>query len=124
MTYIPTEITVACIAAIGSLAVAAFNAIASYRKDKRDAVYRRQREQMEQERDRRDREREMREDQRHAMDEALMDGVSSCLDALDISLIALQGGHLNGNVEAARDRVASSARQMRKVKDSTLSRII
>lgn len=124
MGYIPTEITVACIAAIGSLAVAAFNAIAAYRKDRRDNRYRLQRELAEQERDRRDREREAREDQRHAMDEALMDGVSSCLDALDISLIALQGGHLNGNVEAARDRVASSARQMRKVKDETLSRIL
>lgn len=124
MGYIPTEITVACIAAIGSLAVAAFNAIAACRKDRRDNRYRLQRELAEQERDRRDREREAREDQRHAMDEALMDGVSSCLDALDISLIALQGGHLNGNVEAARDRVASSARQMRKVKDETLSRIL
>ncbi len=124
MTYIPTEITVACLAAVGSLAVAAFNAWAAYRKDKRDAAYRQQREAVEKERDRRDREREAKEDQRHAMDEALMDGVSSCLDALDISLIALQGGHLNGNVEAARGRVASSARQMRKVKDETISRFL
>lgn len=122
MTEIPTEITVACIAAVGSLLVAAFNAWTAHRKDKRDAEYRAIRERAEQERDRREREREAREDQRHAMDEALMDGVSSCLDALDISLIALQGGHLNGNVEAARGRVASSARQMRKVKDETLSR--
>lgn len=124
MNEIPVEITVACIAAIGSLIVAAFNAWAAHRKDQRDTLYRQQREVVEKERDRRDREREMKEDQRHAMDEALMDGVSSCLDALDISLIALQGGHLNGNVEAARERVASSARQMRKVKDATLSRIL
>lgn len=124
MTSIPTEITVACLAAVGSLLVAAFNAWCAYRKDRRDAAYRQQREQAEKERDRRDREREAKEDQRHIMDEALMDGVSSCLDALDISLIALQGGHLNGNVEAARERVASSARQMRRVKDQTISKIL
>lgn len=119
---IPTEITVAAIAAIASLLVAAFNAWTAIRKDRRDTRYREIREQAEKERDRRDREREIRDAQRSAMDEALMDGVSSCLDALDVSLIALQGGHLNGNVEAARQRVASSARQMRKVKDETLSR--
>lgn len=119
---IPTEITVAAIAAIASLLVAGFNALTTIRTNRRDAEYRAMREQAEKERDRRDREREIRETQRSAMDEALMDGVSSCLDALDVSLIALQGGHLNGNVEAARQRVASSARQMRKVKDETLSR--
>lgn len=124
MTEIPAEITVACIAALGSLAVAAFNAWAAWRKERRDLAYRQLRENAEKERDRRDRERELREEQRHAMDEALMDGVSSCLDALDVSLIALQGGHLNGNVEAARDRVASSAREMRRVKDKTIARMM
>ena len=118
------EITVACIAALGSLAVAAFNAWAAWRKERRDLAYRAKREGAEAERDRREAERVKREEQRHAMDEALMDGVSSCLDALDVSLIALQGGHLNGNVEAARDRVASSAREMRRVKDRTIASIL
>ena len=116
-----SEITVACIAALGSLAVAAFNAWAAWRKERRDLAYRQVRENAEKERDRRDRERELREEQRHALNATLMDGVSSCLDALDVSLIALQGGHLNGNVEAARDRVASSAREMRRVKDKTIA---
>ena len=119
---IPTEVTVAAIAAIASLLVAGFNALTTIRTNRRDAEYRTMREQAEKERDRRDREREIRDEQRSTMDEALLDGVSSCLDALDVSLIALQGGHLNGNVEAARKRVASSARQLRKVKDETISR--
>ena len=117
MYQIPTEVTVACIAAIGSLLVSLVNAIAAWLKDKSDKAYRAEREKAE-------RERAVREDQRHAMDEAMMDGIASALEGIDISLIALQGGHLNGNVEAARARVESSARQMRQVKDKTISKLL
>ena len=117
MHELPTEITVACIAAIGSLLVSLVNACAAWRKDKSDKEYRAAREKDE-------RERKVREDQRHAMDEAMLDGIASALGGIDISLIALQGGHLNGNVEAARARVESSARQLRQVKDETISKLL
>lgn len=117
MVEIPTEITVACIAAVGSLLVSAINSYAAYRKDKGDKAYRAEREKAE-------RERALREDQRHAMDEAMMDGLESVLEATDISLIALQGGHLNGNVEAARDRVSASKKRMRDVKNQTVTMLL
>lgn len=117
MTEIPTEITVACIAAIGSLLVSLVNACAAWHKDRSDKEYRAAREASE-------RERTMRENQRHAMDEALMDGLESVLEASDISLIALQGGHLNGNVEAARDRLNASKTRMRTVKNQTITMLL
>lgn len=117
MSEIPTEITVACIAAIGSLLVSAVNAYAAWRKDRSDKEYRAAREQAE-------RERTLRENQRHAMDEAMMDGLESVLEATDISLIALQGGHLNGNVEAARERVGASKKRMRDVKNQTVTMLL
>lgn len=120
----PVEIAVCLITALSSLVMTVVTFTLQQVRDKRDAEYRRQQEQLEEAREEREREREQRENQRHLMDEALMDGVASALEGIDISLIALQGGHLNGNVENARSRVEASAAQMRKVKNSILSEII
>ena len=120
----PVEVATCLIMAGSSLVMALVNFGLQQARDRKDAQYRKQQEELEKAREEREQERERRENQRHLMDEALMDGVASALEGIDISLIALQGGHLNGNVENARSRVEASAAQMRKVKNSILSEII
>ena len=45
---------------------------------------------------------EERERLREQMNQATAESMLALLDAMDVSMLALEGGHLNGNVEEAR----------------------
>ena len=54
----------------------------------------------------------LKEHEESMMYEAIIAGIMASLKASDVSLIALQGGHLNGNVEDARKDVDSAIERM------------
>ena len=95
---LPTEAMAAIVASslafLSSIAVAVIQVVGNINSNK----YRRRREENEAKI-------ELQRQQRHAMDEAVYHSMSAVLEAQDIALIALQGGHLNGNVEAARTKI-------------------
>ena len=100
-----TEVVVAIItsgcAAVSSIFVAIITYVGNNRmkqKDIQDAEYRSQQALLEAKR-------EQQHKERQCLDEAVLKGIDASLAANEISLIALQHGHLNGNVQAARDKV-------------------
>ena len=100
-----TEVIVAIItsgcAAVSSIFVAIITYVGNNRikqKDIQDAEYRSQQALLEAKR-------EQQHKERQCLDEAVLKGIDASLAANEISLIALQHGHLNGNVQAARDKV-------------------
>lgn len=102
---VPTEILVAMItsgaAMIASVIGALLNFETSQKQDERDAkdhAYRAEQAARDEKRDQIDQERSYVYD-------ALLKAADASLQANDISLIALQHGHLNGNVEEARQIV-------------------
>jgi hypothetical protein len=56
--------------------------------------------------------RNLKEHEKSMMYEAIISGIMASLKASDVSLIALQGGHLNGNVEDARKDVGAAIERM------------
>ena len=54
----------------------------------------------------------LKEHEESMMCEAIIAGIMASLKASDVSLIALQGGHLNGNVKDARKDVDSAIERM------------
>ena len=102
---VPTEILVAIItsgaAMIASVIGALLNFETSQKQNERDAkdhAYR-------VEQAARDERRDQIDQERAYVYDALLKGTAAALQANDISLIALQHGHLNGNVEEARKLV-------------------
>ena len=100
-----TEVIVAIItsgcAAISSTFVAIITYVGNNRMkqhEKQDAQYRAQQAIMEEKR-------EQQHNERQRLYDALLRGLDASLAANEISLIALNHGHLNGNVEAAMDKV-------------------
>nr|DAZ39115.1 MAG TPA: hypothetical protein [Caudoviricetes sp.] len=100
-----TEVIVAIItsgcAAISSTFVAIITYVGNNRmkqREKQDAQYRAQQAIMEEKR-------EQQHNERQRLYDALLRGLDASLAANEISLIALNHGHLNGNVEAAMDKV-------------------
>lgn len=100
-----TEVIVAIVtsgcAAISSIFVAVISYSGQNRmkqRDMQDAQYRAQQALI-------DAEREQQHKERQYLYDALLRGLDASLAANEISLIALNHGHLNGNVEAAMDKV-------------------
>lgn len=100
-----TEVIVAIVtsgcAAISSIFVAVISYSGQNRmkqRDMQDAQYRAQQAILEAKR-------EQQHKERQYLYDALLRGLDASLAANEISLIALNHGHLNGNVEAAMDKV-------------------
>lgn len=100
-----TEVIVAIVtsgcAAISSIFVAVISYSGQNRmkqRDMQDAQYRAQQAILEAKR-------EQQHKERQYLYDALLRGVDASLAANEITLIALNHGHLNGNVEAAMDKV-------------------
>ena len=100
-----TEVIVAVItsgcAAVSSIFVAIITYLGNNRmkqRDTQDAQYRAQQAII-------DAKRDQQHVERQYLYEAMLKGIDASLAANEISLIALQHGHLNGNVESARTKV-------------------
>lgn len=100
-----TEVIVAIVtsgcAAVSSIFVAIITYIGNSRmkqKDMQDAEYRSQQAII-------DAQRDQQHHERQYMYDAMLRGLDASLAANEISLIALNHGHLNGNVEAAMNKV-------------------
>ena len=100
-----TEVIVAIVtsgcAAVSSIFVAIITYAGNSRmkqRDTQDAQYRAQQAII-------DAKRDQQHAERQYLYEAMLKGIDASLTANEISLIALQHGHLNGNVESARNKV-------------------
>lgn len=99
---VPTEIMVAMITSGCAMIASVIGAWLNYEnnvkqreRDAKDHAYR-------EKQNARDEEHDLIEKERAFVYDALLKGVAASLQANKISLIALQHGHLNGNVEEAR----------------------
>lgn len=100
-----TEVIVAIVtsgcAAVSSIFVAIIACVGNNRmkqRDQQEAQYRAQQAII-------DAKRDQQHQERQYLYEAMLKGIDASLSANEICLIALQHGKLNGNVEAARDKV-------------------
>ena len=100
-----TEVIVAIVtsgcAAVSSIFVAIITYVGNNhakQRDQQDTQYRAQQAII-------DAKRDQQHAERQYLYEAMLKGIDASLTANEISLIALQHGHLNGNVEAARNKV-------------------
>lgn len=107
-----TEVIVAIVtsgcAAVSSIFVAIITYMGNNRmkqKDIQDAEYRSQQAII-------DAKRDQQHNERQYLYEAMLKGIDASLSANEICLIALQHGHLNGNVQAARDKVHEAQANM------------
>lgn len=107
---VPTEIMVAMITSGCAMIASVIGAWLNYEnnikqseRDQRDHEYRT-------EQSARDEKREQIEQERGYVYDALLKAADASLQANDISLIALQHGHLNGNVQEAR-RIVKEAQE-------------
>ena len=115
-----TEVIVAIVtsgcAAVSSIFVAIITCVGNNRakqRDQQDAQYRAQQALI-------DAKREQQHQERQCLYDALLRGLDASLAANEISLIALNHGHLNGNVEAAIDKVQKAQANL----DETTSKAI
>lgn len=115
-----TEVIVAIVtsgcAAISSIFVAVISYSGQNRmkqRDMQDAQYRAQQALI-------NAKREQQHKERQYLYDALLRGLDASLAANEISLIALNHGHLNGNVEAAMDKVQKAQANL----DATTSKVI
>ena len=115
-----TEVIVAIVtsgcAAISSIFVAIITYVGNNRmkqRDKQEAQYRAQQALI-------DAKREQQHQERQYLYDAMLQGIDASLAANEISLIALNHGHLNGNVEAAMDKVQKAQANL----DKTTSKAI
>ena len=106
-------IAAACVAALASV-VSALIAVRGERKAaEAEAAQARFHE------ERRERERES-----EYVEEATAQGMLAVLEAVDVSLIALQGGHLDGNVDSARDGIKEARAAYQRTRSRALSRLL
>lgn len=115
-----TEVIVAIVtsgcAAVSSIFAAIITYVGNNRakqRDQQDAQYREQQALI-------DAKREQQHQERQYLYDALLRGLDASLAANEISLIALNHGHLNGNVEAAMDKVQKAQANL----DETTSKAI
>ena len=103
-----TEVIVAIVtsgcAAVSSIFVAIIGCVGSSRMKRRDQQDSEYKEQLE----RIDAKRERQHKEGLDIEDALLRGVDASLSANEVSLSALQHGKLNGNVEAAMDKVRNA----------------
>lgn len=64
------------------------------------------------------------ERERRYIDEATAQGMIAVLDAVDVSLVALQGGHLDGNVEEARAGIKDARTLYAQTRSKAISRLL
>lgn len=103
-------------AAVSSIFVAIITYVGNNRmkqRDQQEAQYRAQQALI-------DAKREQQHKERQYLYDALLRGLGASLAANEISLIALNHGHLNGNVEAAIDKVQKAQANL----DATASKAI
>lgn len=105
-------ITVALIAAVASVATGVITSRANSRAEK----YQKERSEQEHERER-------RENEREHMEAATQTAMLAVLESLDVTLISLQGGHLNGNVEAARNDLAKAKRNFQETRSKAIAHL-
>ena len=121
---VPTEIMVAMItsgaAMIASVIGALLNYETSIKQRERDAKEHEYRAKQ----TARDAERDQIEQERGYIYDALIKAAAASLQANDISLIALQHGHLNGNVEEARKIVRDAQNDLTDAQRKAVSHII
>lgn len=115
-----TEVIVAIVtsgcAAVSSIFAAIITYVGNNRakqRDQQDAQYRAQQALI-------DAKREQQHQERQYLYDALLRGLDASLAANEISLIALNHGHLNGNIEAAMDKVQKAQANL----DETTSKAI
>lgn len=120
---IPTEIMVAVITSGCAMIASVIGALLNYensikqqQRDQQDHEYREQQAARDDARDAIERERA------HVYD-ALLKGTAASLQANDVSLIALQHGHLNGNVEEARKIVKEAQEDLADAQRKAVARI-
>lgn len=88
---VPTEILVAMITSGAAMIASVIGALLNFESSQKQAARDQKRDQIDQE--------------RAYVYAALLKGTAAALQANDISLVSLQHGHLNGNVEEARKLV-------------------
>lgn len=120
---VPTEIMVAVITSGCAMIASVIGALLNYEtnqkqreRDAKDNAYREQQ-------DARDEKRDMIEQERAFVYDSLLKGTAASLRANDISLIALQHGHLNGNVEEARKLVEEAQSDLQAAQRKAVARI-
>ena len=69
-------------------------------------------------------ERRQQESEREHIEEATAQGMLAVLEAVDVSLIALQGGHLDGNVDAARARIADARDAYQTTRSKAIAKLL
>ena len=120
---VPTEIMVAIITSGAAMIASVIGALLNFEtsqkqneRDQRDHEYR-------VEQSARDEKREQIEVERSYVYDALLKAADASLQANDISLIALQHGHLNGNVEEARQIVKDAKEDLVDAQRKAVARI-
>lgn len=112
MGPLPPEVLVAVITS-GCAAVASIiTALISYAQGDKISQSNANTEEFMRAQDSYNKQRSLKEHEESMMYEAIIAGIMASLKASDISLIALQGGHLNGNVEEARKDVDAAIERM------------
>lgn len=114
----------AFIAAAGSVMAAIVSAVGVYKGNERKREsddYRTRREAIDRENERR---RQLRDHERDMMDEAIQDSLLTLMEAEDVALVALSGGHLNGNVEDARKSLHDSKARLQQTRTKALTKIL
>lgn len=121
---VPTEIMVAMITSGCAMIASVIGALLNYEtnqkqreRDANDHAYR-------QEQTERDAKRDQIEQERGYVYDALIKAAQASLQANDISLIALQHGHLNGNVEEARRTVKDAQNDLEAAQRKAVSHVI
>lgn len=71
-----------------------------------------------------DAQRDEREKERHYMNEAMYEGIYASLDALEVSLIAIKGGKLNGNVEDALSDIGEAKKSFDRTRNKVVSNML
>lgn len=99
---IPTEIMVAVITSGCAMIASVIGALLNYENNIKQQQRDQQEHEYREQQAARDSKRDEIERERAYVYDALLKGTAASLQANDISLIALQHGHLNGNVEEAR----------------------
>lgn len=121
---VPTEIMVAMITSGAAMIASVIGALLNYEtnqkqteRDAKDHAYR-------EEQTARDAKRDQIEQERGHVYDALLKASQASLRANDISLIALQHGHLNGNVEEARKIVKDAQNDLEAAQRKAVSHVI
>ena len=105
------------IAALIAACASLISALIARNNEQRAQQIRQEQEEYQQRRIKQEREREY-------IDEATATSMIAMLNAMDVSLLALSGGHLNGNVEEARTKIATAKKEYEQTRSKAISRLL